>query len=105
MNTEEIVEMTPAGNAKLLAQQLLAVAADTDNTYRIDDVKTTSSGPKGLAFLVPVGLYDIWNLEVNGISPDVEEPEIEPETEAATETSAPAPKRNRAAKTATSGKE
>lgn len=81
MNTEEIVEMTPAGNAKLLAQELLAVAADPDNIYRIDDVKTTTSGPRGLAFLVPAGLYDIWNFVTNGISPEVSVPEAELEDE------------------------
>lgn len=100
MNTEEIVEMTPAGNAKTLAQQLLAVAADPDNTYRVEDVRTTTHGPKGLAFEVPLGLYEIWNLEVNGVSPEAAEKEA-----GAAATAATAPKRGSAAKTATSGKE
>lgn len=105
MNTEEIVEMTPAGNAKLLAQQLLAVAADPDNTYRVDDVKTTTSGPRGLAFLVPAGLYDIWNLETNGISPEVSVPEAELEDETEAEPVAEAPRTRRGRKAASDGKE
>lgn len=101
MNTEELVEMTPSGKAAVLAQQLLEVAADPDNTYRIEDVKTTTAGPRGLAFLVPAGLYDIWNFTVNGISPEVSVPE----TELDDETEEAAKPRSRARKTATAGKE
>lgn len=53
------VEITPSGSAKLIAQQLLAVA-ETDPRFTIDDVKTTTSGPMGLAFLVPEELHEAW---------------------------------------------
>lgn len=61
---EETVELSPSGSAPLLASELLAIAAATDNPYRVDDVRTTSSGPRGLAFLVPVGLYELWDATV-----------------------------------------
>lgn len=60
MISEEVVEVTPGRDAAELARQLLVVAESTDNAYRVDDVKTTTSGPMGLAFMVPLGLYDAW---------------------------------------------
>lgn len=62
--SEETVELSPQGNAPRLAAELLALAADDSNTYRVEDVKTTTSGPRGLAFLVPVGLYELWDASV-----------------------------------------
>lgn len=53
------VEITPSGPANVLAQQLLAVA-EADDRFRIDDVKTTTFGPMGLAFLVPEELHAAW---------------------------------------------
>lgn len=53
------VEITPSGSAKTTAQQLLEIA-ETDPRFRIDDVKTTTDGPLGLAFLVPDALYEAW---------------------------------------------
>lgn len=57
---EATVELTPGTDSVALAQQLLHVAALDSNSYRIEDVKTTSSGPVGFAFLVPTGLYEAW---------------------------------------------
>jgi hypothetical protein len=97
VNSEETVELTPGADAKGLAQQLLAVAADTGNPYRVDDVKTTTSGPLGLAFLVPRGLYDAWQ---SSLGIPVEAEAVEEPTETA------APKRgNRNRKTAAGGEE
>jgi len=53
------VEITPSGSAALIAQQLLAVA-EADERFRVDDVKTTTYGPMGLAFLVPDELHEAW---------------------------------------------
>jgi hypothetical protein len=53
------VEITPQGNATRIAQELLAVA-EADERFRIDDVKTTSSGPMGFAFIVPDELHEAW---------------------------------------------
>lgn len=62
--SEESVELSPSGSAALLAKELLDIAAATGNPYRVDDVRTTSSGPRGLAFLVPLGLYELWDATV-----------------------------------------
>ena len=59
------VEITPQGNASRIAQELLAVA-EADERFRIDDVKTTSSGPLGFAFIVPDELHEAW---VNAAQP------------------------------------
>lgn len=59
--TEETVEITPNGSPAEMAKQLLAVAESADNDYTVDDVRTTTSGPMGLAFLVPLGLYEAWS--------------------------------------------
>lgn len=53
------VEITPQGNAAKIAQELLAVA-EADERFRIEDVKTTTSGPLGFAFIVPDGLHEVW---------------------------------------------
>ena len=74
MDIEEIVEVTPGGDASELARQLLAVAADPSNRYRVEDVKTTTAGPMGLAFLLPVGLYEAWQASL-GVAVPPETPE------------------------------
>lgn len=79
MTFEEIVEMTPGPNRSELARQLLDVAARNDNPYRITDVKTTTAGPLGLAFLVPAGLYHAWQQSLGVVSPPPP-PETQPET-------------------------
>lgn len=71
------VEITPSGNASVLAQQLLAVAA-ADDRFRVEDVLTTTSGPRGLAFLVPPELHAAW--EDIYLPKPVEEPELKPRT-------------------------
>lgn len=53
------VEITPRGNASTIAQELLAVA-EADERFRIEDVKTTTSGPLGFAFIVPDELHEAW---------------------------------------------
>lgn len=53
------VEITPSGSASLIAQQLLAVA-ENDPRFTIYDVATTTTGPMGLAFLVPDELHEAW---------------------------------------------
>jgi hypothetical protein len=53
------VEITPSGPASIVARQLLTVA-ENDPRFGVDDVKTTTSGPMGLAFLVPDELYAAW---------------------------------------------
>jgi len=53
------VEITPSGPAKVLAQQLLAVAENHPD-FHIRDVQTTTSGPQGLAFVVPDELHEAW---------------------------------------------
>ena len=53
------VEITPQGNASRIAQELLAVAG-ADERFRIEDVKTTTSGPLGFAFIVPDELHEAW---------------------------------------------
>ena len=53
------VEITPQGNATRIAQELLAIA-ESDERFRIDDVKTTTSGPLGLAFIIPDELHEAW---------------------------------------------
>lgn len=53
------VEITPQGNAQRIAQELLAVA-EADPRFHIYDVKTTTSGPLGLAFVVPDELHEAW---------------------------------------------
>lgn len=85
------VEITPQGNAQRIAQELLAVAA-TDPRFRIEDVKTTTAGPLGLAFIVPDELHEAWTAATM--------PADETPTETATE-SAPRrrPGRPRAAET------
>lgn len=98
MTSEEAtVELTPGNDSVALAQQLLHVASLDTNSYRIEDVKTTSSGPAGLAFLLPTGLYEAWQ-EFLGV-PIEAAPDPEP--------AAPAPKKatKRAAKTADGGEE
>lgn len=86
------VEITPSGNPALVARQLLAVA-EADPRFRIEDVKTTSSGPMGFAFLVPDELHEAWALE-----------HLAPADDNDTETSAEAPKRRgRPRKTETPG--
>lgn len=57
--TTETVEITPSGSASLLAQQLLAVA-EADPRFTVNDVKTTTFGPMGLAFIVPTALHETW---------------------------------------------
>lgn len=54
-------EISPRGNATVIAAQLLLVA-ERDG-HGVDAVKTTTSGPNGLAFLVPDALYDTWAQE------------------------------------------
>ena len=54
------VEITPQGNAARIAQELLAVA-EADDRFRIEDVKTTTSGPLGFAFIVPDELHEAWS--------------------------------------------
>jgi hypothetical protein len=54
------VEITPQGNATRIAQELLAVA-EADDRFRIEDVKTTTSGPLGFAFIVPDELHEAWS--------------------------------------------
>lgn len=58
MSDEETVELTPNGDASGLAQQLLAVAVDLG--LMPDVVRTTSSGPRGLAFIVPPEVHEAW---------------------------------------------
>lgn len=58
MSDEEFVELTPSGDASRLAAQLLAVAADLG--FSVDVVKTTTSGPRGLAFIVPAPVHQAW---------------------------------------------
>lgn len=53
------VEITPGTRAPLIAQQLLAVA-EADERFTVNDVKTSSSGPLGFAFLVPIPLHEAW---------------------------------------------
>lgn len=66
---EETVEISPAGSATRIAQELLAVAAHPGNEYRIEQVLTTTSGPNGLAFIVPRGLFTLWDTAFNGNVP------------------------------------
>lgn len=54
-------EISPRGNAQLIAAQLLEVAVR--DGFGVDSVKTTSSGPNGLAFLVPDALFETWAAE------------------------------------------
>lgn len=54
------VEITPQGNATRIAQELLAVA-EAHPDFTINDVKTTTSGPLGLAFVVPDELHEAWS--------------------------------------------
>jgi len=54
------VEITPQGNATRIAQELLAIA-EADERFRIEDVKTTTFGPLGLAFIVPDELHEAWS--------------------------------------------
>lgn len=54
------VEITPQGNATQIAQELLAVA-EAHPDFTINDVKTTTSGPLGLAFIVPDELHEAWS--------------------------------------------
>ena len=58
------VEITPSGSAAVTARQLLDIA-ETDPRFRIEDVKTTTDGPMGLAFLVPDDLYEVWDKQLN----------------------------------------
>lgn len=58
MSEEEYAELTPSGNAGDLARQLLAVASDLG--LRPDVVRTTTTGPRGLAFVVPLELHAAW---------------------------------------------
>lgn len=53
------VEITPQGNAPRIARELLAVA-EADPRFTINDVKTTTAGPLGLAFIVPDELHETW---------------------------------------------
>lgn len=53
------VEITPQGNAARIAKELLAVA-EADERFTINDVKTTTSGPLGFAFIVPDELHEAW---------------------------------------------
>lgn len=92
MNTEETVELTPGNDSVALAQQLLYVASLDSNSYRIEDVKTTSSGPAGLAFLLPTGLYEAWQ-EFLGVPIEAEA------VDAVEETPAPKAARGRKSKT------
>lgn len=98
MTSEETVELTPGADRVSLAQQLLAVAADTGNGYRVEDVKTTTSGPLGLALLVPKGLYEAWQTSL-GIPVEAEAVEAETATETA------APKRGARTRKAAAGGE
>jgi NAD(P)H-nitrite reductase large subunit len=54
------VEITPQGNARRIAQELLAVA-EAMPQFTVNDVKTTTSGPLGLAFIVPDELHEAWS--------------------------------------------
>lgn len=81
MTAEEAsVELTPGNDTVALAQQLLYVASLDTNRYRVEDVKTTTSGPMGLAFLLPVGLYEAWQeflgvpIEAEAVDPVEESP-------------------------------
>jgi hypothetical protein len=68
------VEITPQGNAARIAQELLAVA-EAHPDFTINDVKTTTSGPLGLAFVVPDELHEAWssaNLRVEEAAGDTD---------------------------------
>lgn len=54
------VEITPQGNAARIARELLAVA-EADERFTVNDVKTTTSGPLGFAFIVPDELHEAWS--------------------------------------------
>lgn len=54
------VEITPQGNAARIAKELLAVAEALPQ-FTVNDVKTTTSGPLGLAFIVPDELHEAWS--------------------------------------------
>lgn len=54
------VEITPQGNAARIAKELLAIA-EADPRFRIDDVKTTTAGPLGFAFIIPDELHEAWD--------------------------------------------
>lgn len=54
------VEITPQGNATRIAQELLAVAEALPQ-FTVNDVKTTTSGPLGFAFVVPDELHEAWS--------------------------------------------
>lgn len=56
--SDEYVELTPSGEARELAAQLLAAAAEAG--LPADAVRTTTHGPMGLAFLVPVAVHEAW---------------------------------------------
>lgn len=72
------VEITPSGSAKLIAQQLLAIA-ENDDRFTVYDVATTSSGPMGFAFLVPDALHAAW---ADAHQPKAEEDDDGPEVAA-----------------------
>lgn len=73
------VEITPSGSAADLARQLLTVAEALDG-FTVNDVKTTTHGPQGLAFLVPDELHEAW---LEAFMPKPAEPEPEPKPRAA----------------------
>lgn len=62
------VEITPQGNASRIARELLAIA-EADARFRIEDVKTTTSGPLGFAFIVPDELHEAWASPTASVQP------------------------------------